>query len=294
MLIKKIITILFIIVLCLYVNISHADDTDEMALFTSSLSPDTLLILDLSGSMEWNPEGGTNIWGNSSCSGTFYSSPTTGYTTNCSRLAIAKRAIFGILDDNGDNSLTAADETSLGVRIGYMRFYNGNDTAGDYLTGYNRLSKAIGVTYRRIYCNSSSSCSINSVCRTCSCGSTCAEYSPCVNSECAYGGTPLAASLNEAKLYLDVHKTADGASGACRQKFAIVITDGADTYACSGNGTETQADMYKRRRESVAKAKALADAGYRLFVIGFGKSMPDYLENTLHWMAYFGGNNRHL
>lgn len=294
MLIKKIITILFIIVLCLYVDISHADDTDEMALFTSSLSPDTLLILDLSGSMDWNPEGGTNIYGNSSCSGTFYSSPTTGYTTNCSRLAIAKRAIFGILDDNGDNSLTAADETSLGVRIGYMRFYNGNDTAGDYLTGYNRLSKALGVTYRRIFCNSSSSCSINSSCRTCSCGSTCAEYSPCINSECANGGTPLAASLNEAKLYLDVHKTADGASGACRQKFAIVITDGADTYACDGNGTETQADMYKRRRESVAKAKALADAGYRLFVIGFGKSMPDYLENTLHWMAYFGGTDNPL
>ena len=52
--------------------------------------------------------------------------------------------------------------------------------------------------------------------------------------------------------------------------------------------------MYKRRRETVAKAKALADAGYRLFVIGFGAAMPDYLEKTLNWMAYFGGTDNPL
>jgi len=291
--VKKLIIAMLVIGFFL-IGKAHADDTDEMALFSSSLAPDTLIILDLSGSMDWNPEGGSYIWGNSSCTAPFYSSSGTGHTTNCSRLAIAKRAIFGIFDDNGNNSITSADETSLGVRIGYMRFYNGNDTAGDYLTGYNRLSKAIGVRYSRIFCNSSSSCSINSQCRTCACGSTCAEYSPCINSECANGGTPLAASLNEAKLYLDAHKAADGLAGACRQKFALIITDGADTYSCGGNGTETQADMYKRRREAVAKAKALADAGYRLFVIGFGKSMPDYLENSLHWMAYLGGTDNPL
>ena len=52
--------------------------------------------------------------------------------------------------------------------------------------------------------------------------------------------------------------------------------------------------MYKRRREVVAKAKALADAGYRLFVIGFGAAMPDDLEKTLNWMAYFGGTDNPL
>lgn len=267
------------------------DDTNEAALFTISLAPDALLILDLSGSMDWNPEGGNNIWGNSSCTAPFYSSSGSGHSTNCSRLAIAKRAIFGILDDNGDNSVNAADETSLNVRIGYMRFYNGNDTGGNYLSGYNRLSKAIGQSYSTIFCNTtrSAGCTINSTC-----ASRCSDSTRCINSECANGGTPLAASLNEAKLYLDAHKADDGLAGACRQKFAIVITDGADTYACSGNGTETQADMYKRRREAVAKAKALANAGYRLFVIGFGKSMPDYLENTLHWMAYFGGTDNPL
>jgi Tfp pilus tip-associated adhesin PilY1 len=284
--VRKIIMLLLIISLCFSGVVCHAeDDTDEAALFTSSLAPDTLLILDLSGSMDWNPEGGTNIWGSSSCIAPFYSLSGIGHTTNCSRLAIAKRAIFGILDDNGDNKITAADETSLGVRIGYMRFYNGNDQAGNYSSGANMLTKAIGVKYSNIFCGNSSSCSVTS-------GSSCS--SGCVNGASANGGTPLAASLNEAKLYLDYHKSQDGAAGACRQKFAIIITDGADTYACSGDGSETQANMYKRRRESVAKAKALADAGYRLFVIGFGMSMPDYLENTLHWMAYFGGTDNPL
>ena len=74
----------------------------EEALFTTSTAPDALILLDLSGSMAWNPAGGTNIWGNTSCSGTFYSSSGTGHTTNCSRLAIAKRAIFDILDDNDE------------------------------------------------------------------------------------------------------------------------------------------------------------------------------------------------
>jgi hypothetical protein len=28
----------------------------------------------------------------------------------------------------------------------------------------------------------------------------------------------------------------------------------------------------------VARAKALADAGYKVFVVGFGAGMPDYLR----------------
>lgn len=288
--VKKIIITALIISLCFTTVTSRADETDEAALFTSSLAPDALIILDLSGSMDYNPAGGSNTWGNSSCSGTFYSSSGWGHSTNCSKLAIAKRAIFSILDDDGNGTIKSADETSLGVRIGYMRFYNGDDQSGNYSSGNNKLSKAIGTAYRSIFCNinsGSSGCSITSTC-----GSSCPAS--CVNSECANGGTPLAASLNEAKLYLDYHKSQDGAAGACRQKFAIIISDGADTYACSGNGTETQADMYKRRREAVAKAKALGDAGYKLFVIGFGSLMPEYLRNTLNWMAYFGKTDNPL
>ncbi len=91
-------------------------------------------------------------------------------------------------------------------------------------------------------------------------------------------------------MYLDAHKAADTARD-CRKKFVILITDGSDTYSCSGNGQECQEHQYKRRRDVVARAKALADAGYKVFVIGFGSAMPDYLENTLNWMAYYGGTD---
>jgi Tfp pilus tip-associated adhesin PilY1 len=111
-----------------------------------------------------------------------------------------------------------------------------------------------------------------------------------VSTETAVGGTHLAAALDEAKLYLDDNKNAD-TNAACRKKFVILLTDGEDTLACSGDGTEDQSDQYKRRRESVAYAKKLADAGYKVFVIGFGQNMPDYLRNTLNWMAYYGGTD---
>lgn len=280
------ITVALLVGLCLLGGTSWAatPPPGEEALFTTSTAPDALILLDLSGSMAWNPAGGDNTWGNASCSGTFYSSSGTGHTTKCSRLDIAKRAIFDILDDNGDLTINGTDETNLGVRIGYMRWYNGDDQAGNYSSGANKFTKAIGTKYSLIFCNSNSSCTSSS---------TCTSSYQCVNREAALGGTPLAASLNEAKLYLDAHKALDTAA-SCRQKFVILLTDGADTYGCSGNGTETQANMYKRRRESVAKAKALTDAGYRLFVIGFGSAMPDYLEKTLNWMAYFGGTDNPL
>ena len=57
-----------------------------------------------------------------------------GCTNNCSRLTIAKRSIFNILDDNNDGTINSTDETSLGVRLGYMRFYNchNDDTGNSY------------------------------------------------------------------------------------------------------------------------------------------------------------------
>ena len=253
---------------------------DETGLFTS-VAPDALIILDLSGSMAYNPAGGSSIYGNSSCSGTtFYSSSRTGYTTNCSRLAIAKRAIFNLLDANGDGTINSSDETTLNIRFGYMHFYNGDDTSGDYSSGAIKLMKAIATSYSSIFCGSSSSCASTSGSST----------SGCVNGESATGGTPLAAALYEARLYLNAHKASDAAA-SCRKKFVIVVTDGADTYACSGNGTEYKTDMYKRRREAVIQAKALAAAGYKVFVIGFGSSMPTYLQETLNWMAYYGGTD---
>jgi Tfp pilus tip-associated adhesin PilY1 len=264
-----------------------APETGEEALFTTSTAPDALILLDLSGSMAWNPAGGDEKWGNSSCSGTFYSSSGTGHTVDCSRLAIAKRAIFNVLDDNNDNTINASDEGSLGVRIGYMRYYNcgSDDTGGSYTSGCIQIPgsssssrRYIGSKYSQIYCNNSTSCAITST----------GSYS--VGGESATGGTPLASALNEANIYLDAHKAADAAK-ACRQKFVILLTDGSDTYACSADGSECGTHRYKNRREVVAKAKALSDAGYKIFVIGFGSTMPSYLQNTLNWMAYYGGTD---
>lgn len=253
---------------------------DESELF-ASVAPDALILLDLSGSMLWNPAGdqdfrgdAVKIWGKTeACTDlSNFESPT--YSVNCSRVAIAKRAIRKILDDNGDGTIDGADESRLNVRIGYMRFYNcsRDDTGGSYYDGCNRLGK-LGTWKSKEYTEI---------------GTTYSGLWSVIGGESAVGGTPLGSALNEAKIYLDAHKTADTKANACRQKFVILITDGADTYSCVGSGQETQSDQYMRRRQVVAKTKALADAGYKVFVIGFGSSMPYYLRNTLNWMAYYG------
>jgi hypothetical protein len=265
------------------------------------IHPDALFVLDLSGSMRWTPAGGRMYiddtkycgndtayyanppdtehdkpcdidpygtvpkYSNSTCTGPFYryySSSDPNRNTDCSRLEIAKRAVRYVLDDDENGTINDADQTSLGVRFGYMRFTDGNDTGGSYSSGNIRLRKSIDTPY--------------------------AEIMTSVDGEDANSGTPLASSLNESRLYLNYHKSNDPAKD-CRLKFVILISDGADTYACSGNGQEDQTNQYKRRRETVAKAKQLASAGYKVFVVGFGADMPHWLRHTLNWAAYYGG-----
>lgn len=256
--------------------------SDESELF-SSVAPDALILLDLSGSMLWNPAGEyhnnwaqtpKNKWGKTEACTDLNDSYSAAYSVDCSRVEIAKRAIKKILDDNGNGNIDDTDESRLNVRIGYMRFYNcsGDDTGGSYYDGCNRLGK-LGAWKSKEYTEI---------------GTTYSGLWSVIGGESAVGGTPLGSALNEAKIYLDAHKTADTKANACRQKFVILITDGADTYSCGGSGQETQFDQYMRRRQAVAKAKSLADAGYKVFVIGFGSSMPAHLQNTLNWMAYYG------
>jgi hypothetical protein len=314
---KKYLLLMFILG-SLFLSAQAYPQDDESDLFTS-VAPDALIVLDLSGSMKWTPAGSVMYthssilcdsssaafysdstpshdkacsidpygavpkYSNPSCSGPFYRSlANPGYTTECSRLAIAKRALFDVLDDNDDSTINDADEKTLNIRIGYMRFHACyDDESGSYGSGCNKLIWGIGTKYSKIYCSSSSGCSPADV------------VSDSVSGESASGGTPLAGALNEAKLYLDYHKGLDSAA-ACRQKFVILITDGADTYACGGAGYEDQTDQYKRRRQTVAKTKALADAGYKVFVVGFGADMPHYSRNTLNWAAYYGGTDNPL
>jgi type IV pilus assembly protein PilY1 len=300
---KKIITLIcFLILLLNTPHLVSAMDTDIYVLTYSQIQihPDALLLLDLSGSMNWTPAGETMYistsqtcgndvayypnsgaghtksctisssgtipkYGDAACSGPFYRSSGIGHTTDCSRIGIAKRAIYNVLDDDNVNGITTDDETSLGLRFGFMRFTNCSSSSGEgtnYSSGCNRLINPLDTHYSTIWSS--------------------------VSGQTAVGGTHLAAALNEARIYLNDNKSQDNAAD-CRQKFVILVTDGADTYACSGNGQEDQQDQYKRRRETVAKAKALADAGYKVFVVGFGANMPYWLQNNLNWAARYGG-----
>jgi hypothetical protein len=65
------------------VSSAQAPPPGEEELFSTTMAPDVMILLDLSGSMADNPAGGSNYYGNSSCSGTFYSSSGTGHTTDC-------------------------------------------------------------------------------------------------------------------------------------------------------------------------------------------------------------------
>ncbi|HET6488813.1 MAG TPA: PilC/PilY family type IV pilus protein [Syntrophales bacterium] len=267
---------------------SPAAWADESSIFTN-IAPDAMFMIDFSGSMGWNPPGDTtvSVYGDSICAGPF---TTAGGSTDCKRLSIAKRAMFGLLDDNADGKVDCYDKNSLNVNVGYMGFRGTEDTAVDPLTGNASVRWPIGTDYHKMYCNANTGCGTLStyMCSTWNYG-----YGATLAMESAGGGTPLNWALKEMKSYLDTHKAADAAK-SCRQKFVILLSDGVDTYSCAGTGSEGQTDMYKRRRLSVQRAKLLGDAGYRVFVIGFGQNMPASLKNTLNWMAYYGGTDNPL
>ncbi|NPV03717.1 MAG: hypothetical protein HPY67_03180 [Syntrophaceae bacterium] len=258
--------------------------TDETGLFTS-IAPDAMIVLDLSGSMKWNPPGDHDWWNlpintysNPACEGPFYNDQSVpGYTTYCSRFEIARKTLFNILDDNHSGTIDKDDETSLNIRIGLGKFQGST---------YVKL-RDIATKYSLLYCGSNQSCTVNQASGDTLSINYWMTYSNVV------GATPLVLGLQGVKAYLDAHKAAD-AYKSCRQKFVILVSDGADTMYCGGTGYETQTDQYKRRRESVLAAKALADAGYKVFVIGMGSNMPDHLKNTLNWMAYYGGTDNPL
>ena len=292
----------------------HAADED---LWTITNPPDVLIVLDLSGSMTRNPPGNnTYIYGSESCSPDTVNCVHASYCRNgycdrqrpncnynCSRIAIAKRAVFSILNDHNDdglNQINDADVTSLGVRIGLMKFYGClKGTPTDYTRSNSCIKLAWPISasaavhdptpYANIFCNESV-CETPHIDGTGTCGSlkTQSPTSPtyeCVVGLQASGGTPLQGSLEQALRYLNTHKSTDPAR-ECRLKSVIFITDGEDTLACNGNASDSGP---AQRRASVHQAKVLKDAGYDVWVIGFGGDMPQTLKNTLNWMAYHGG-----
>ena len=269
------------LVLFLLLPFSHALGGEE-ELFTGAAPPDALILVDWSGSMHWNPAGGTTIWGaTDACTGTLNANYSATYKVKCTRAEIAKRALFSLLDADGNGTINAADETALNVRLGYMKFYNATNTTG-ISRPYN-----IGSTYSQIYCGANS-CLITTNAPSATTETNQNANTNYISGQGAIGGTPLNAAMAQAKTYLDTHKASDTARD-CRKKYLIVVSDGADTYGCSGAGNEcANTAQYRARRESVLQAKLLADAGYQVFVIGLGDAMPNDLKYTLNWMAYYG------
>ena len=183
------------------------------------------------------------------------------------RIDIARKVLFDLLDDNDDGKIDGSDEKTLNARLGYMSFWNAySDESGDPMTGNVQVRAPIGSSFKDIWDK------IN-------------------DGKSGAGGTPLAGSLAEAKTYLASYSDP---AAACRKKFVILITDGEDTYTCSGTGSPSQTDMYKRRMKTVQRAKELKESGIQVFVIGFGGNMPDQLKRTLNWAAKYGGTDNPL
>ena len=253
---KKLALLLFLAaVILINPNQSRTEDTE---LFMTNIPPDALILLDKSGSMNLDPAGN---WAN--------------YPNR--RIDIARQIIFDLLDNNHDGRIDEVDEKSLNIRFGFMRFWNSNDNDyvsgeyGDPWTGSIKVLSGIGSPYSNIWSN--------------------VDY--WAESD-GLGGTPLAASLEEAKGYFTKDVNPIDPAVACRQKFIILITDGEDTYACSGDGSESQPDMYKRRMLTVQKAKELYDAGIKLLVVAFGGTISESLKRILNWTAKYGGTDNPL
>ena len=191
--------------------------------------------------------------------------------------------IFDLLDDNNDGTVDENDDTSLNVRLGYMRFRNiveyDNDD-GDPFNGniktfkedkkIDQLSTEIGAPYSNIWKRVSDA------------------------AETAVGCTPLGATLVEAKKYIMDYVNPNDTAITCRLKYIIFVTDGSDTVGCHGDCSENAADMWKRRMLTVQRAKEAFKAGIQVFAIGFGGNMPDHLKTTLNWMAKYGGTDNPL
>jgi len=247
---KKLTLVLFMIIfIMMVVPPSNASDEE---LFTAVVPPDTLIILDMSGSMNWDPAGNAA------------SSPNR-------RIDIARNVIFDLLDDNNDSVVNQDDEPSLNIRLGYMRFRSigaADNDDGDPFNGNIKVFEdetEIGAHYHQIWNRVSDA------------------------AETAQGCTPLGATLVEAKKYFLDHVNPMDAAIACRQKFIVFVTDGSDTVGCDGDCSEEAPDMWKRRMLTVQRAKEVYDAGIQVFSVGFGGSMPDHLKKTLNWVAKHGG-----
>src|SRR5512139_3608603 len=120
-------TVLSLMVVFSVVGVITCPSADDSSLFVASVSPDALVILDMSGSMVWDPAGNM---------GSVYPNR---------RIDIARKVLKDLLDDNDDTHINDNDEENLNVRMGYMRFWSSmNNDDGSPLTGNIIVRAGVG------------------------------------------------------------------------------------------------------------------------------------------------------
>jgi len=235
----------------------HADDA---SLFVTQVSPDALIILDMSSSMNQCPDG------------------TDGCVSPNRKIDIARQVIFNFLDDVSNGILNKADEDSLNFRVGYMRFHEAGgwadgknpDDDGDPLNGFIKVLSAFGKQdhYQQVWQD--------------------------VQRDGPLGRTPLVATLSEAKTYFVNTVNPNDTLLACRTKYVIFITDGGDTLACGGYPTPYWTTDFRMRMKTILKSKELYDAGVKVLWVGFAGNMPEWQKKTLNWAARYSGTDNPL
>lgn len=313
---RKIVSLILITILinAISVNVFAADTTTAGT--KPFFNPMVIILLDTTPTMNAGPSGYTDSrFGTStSCTGSFNASKTTTYKVDCSRLAIAQRTLFKVLDYDGNKIINKSDKDNWKLMIGASTY--------NFLDGYKEIASVnADLSFQQIMCGKSTSCTEAEVeniindrdnnYATYKCSS-----SPCLAQVSTNSGTNMVQALDAVKSKFDADcKTGDN---GCRTKYVILVTDGTDNKAdytktcydspvancsqCTIKGRTTSgssgkdcdaADAYKWRREMILKAKDLATAAsgpYKLYVVGFSADagLPDYLGNTLNWMALWG------
>lgn len=306
---QKISALTLMIIVTFIASHAHADTAGMQTFF----EPMVQIILDKTGTMQVGPLGSTSSRFSkypecTSAAAADYSLTydSTTYKYDCSRMAIAQRTIFKILDYNNDGVLSDADKTGWKLKVGASQYWwaGPDQTGGTSDDNYVQQVGGVNDSYQKLMCgsqNTSQSCNQAKVdtystsSATASCFNT-----PCLADKTTGGGTNTVQALGAAKTYLDGFNSGDD---ACRKKYVVLITDGTDNKgfyssvgACgpasegvSGTGKDCDEKMtHKWRREMVLKVKELADAGYRVYVVGFATGLPTYLTSLLNWMGLWG------
>lgn len=259
---RKLMTLLVAALLIQTPGAVRAADED---IFTFTLKPNVLIMIDASGSMNVTDGGAHPVSygvdldqnGNVECPGNECVADLDVDGIDDTRMDAALKVVLDLLDANGDGLVNNLDEDALSVRLGVMFWTSGGDNDNDPRprteidydfpivaplgTPYADIKKAIvdpviaGTPDLKIVARDPRGC-----------GATPAEFSPSSNacgsgpdgSQTRWGymlkDTPMAEALQYAEHYFFPEQLTNDPEGSCRQNFIILITDGiADGFTPS-------------------------------------------------------------